>query len=66
VFDFGEWRSPVGGRRNPDGTVSFLTIGPGVMGFEFVIPKEGPATTLTLRDAQHEYVFKADGGTSSR
>jgi CubicO group peptidase (beta-lactamase class C family) len=66
VFDFGEWRSPVGGRHNPDGTVSFLTTGPGVMGFEFVIPKDGPAATLTLRDAQHEYVFKADGATSSR
>ena len=66
VFDFGEWRSPVATRRNPDGTVSFLTIGPGVMGFEFVIAANGPAATLTLRDAQHEYVFKADTPTSSR
>ena len=37
VFDFGEWRSEVASRRNPDGTVSFLTIAPGVGGFEFVV-----------------------------
>ncbi len=64
IFDFDEWRSPVATRRNPDGTVSFLTIGPGVMGFEFVIPGEGPAATLTLRDAQHEYVFEAAAPSS--
>ena len=26
IFDFGEWKSEVGSRRNPDGTVSFVTI----------------------------------------
>ena len=57
VFDFGEWRSEVASRRNPDGTVSFLTIAPGVGGFEFVVGR-GDARTLTVRDAQHEYVFR--------
>jgi hypothetical protein len=57
VFDFGEWRSDVASRRNPDGTVSFLTIAPGVGGFEFVVGG-GDARTLTVRDAQHEYVFR--------
>ena len=28
-FDFGEWKSEVASRRNPDGTVSFLTTAPG-------------------------------------
>ena len=37
----------------------------GVVGFEFVTPKDGPAATVTLHDAQHEYVFKADGATAS-
>ena len=56
VFDLGEWRSEMASRKNPDGTVSMVTITPGVFGFEFVIG-EGDARTLTVRDAQHEYVF---------
>jgi len=45
-------------RKNPDGTVSFLTTAPGIEGFEFVVGA-GPSKTLTTRDAQHEYVFEA-------
>jgi len=60
VFDFGEWRSEMASRRNPDGTVSFLTTSPGVAGFEFVVGG-GNARTLTVRDAQHEYVFSETG-----
>jgi CubicO group peptidase (beta-lactamase class C family) len=56
VFDFGEWRSEVASRRNPDGTVSFVTLAPGLVGFEFVVGS-GEKRTLTVRDAQHEYVF---------
>lgn len=56
VFDFSEWRSDVASRRNPDGTTSFITISPGVAGFEFVVGT-GAKKTLTLRDAQHEYEF---------
>ena len=58
VFDFGEWKSPMASRKNPDGTVSFLTTAPGIEGFEFVVGA-GPSKTLTTRDAQHEYVFEA-------
>jgi hypothetical protein len=56
VFDFGEWRSEVASRKNPDGTTSFITIAPGVMGLELVVGS-GAKRTLILRDAQHEYVF---------
>jgi CubicO group peptidase (beta-lactamase class C family) len=56
LFDFGEWRSEVASRKNPDGTVSFLTIAPGVQGLEFVVGS-GDKRTLIVRDAQHEYVF---------
>jgi len=56
TFDFGEWKSAVATRKNPDGTISFLTIAPGAMGFEFVVG-QGPKRTLITRDAQHEYVF---------
>ena len=56
IFDFGEWNSDVATKKNPDGTVSFVTIVPGVAGSEFVVGS-GPKRTLTMRDAQHEYVF---------
>ena len=56
VFDFGEWKSEVASRNNPDGTVSFTTIAPGINGLEFVVGSK-TKRTLVLRDAQHEYVF---------
>jgi CubicO group peptidase (beta-lactamase class C family) len=56
-FDFGEWASDVASRRNPDGTTSFITTVPGFAGLEFVAGKADGKRTLTLRDAQHEYVL---------
>ena len=56
VFDFGEWKSEVASRHNPDGSMSFLTTVPGMTGFEFVVGK-GTPRTLIVRDAQHEYTF---------
>ena len=58
IFDFGEFKSEVASRHNPDGTVSFITIVPGFTGLEFVM-KNGEKPTLVTRDAQHEYVFTA-------
>lgn len=55
-FDFGEFRSEVASRHNPDGSVSFLTTVTGFSGFELVVGA-GPGRTLIVRDAQHEYVF---------
>ena len=57
IFDFSEWKSEVASRKNPDGTISFITVVPGELGFEFVVGS-GAKRTLTLRDAQHEYVFE--------
>ena len=57
TFDFGEWSSEMASRKNPDGTISFVTVVPGFTGLEFVVGDK----TLTLRDAQHEYVFEARG-----
>jgi len=56
TFDFGEWKSEVGTRKNPDGTISFMTTSPGVNDFEFVVGS-GASRTLIARDGQHEYVF---------
>ena len=58
TFDFGEFRSEVASRRNPDGSLSFITTSPGISGFEFVVGT-GSTSTLVIRDAQHEYVFTA-------
>ena len=57
IFDFGEWRSAVASRKNDDGTVSFVTIVPGMDGFAFVIAEHDGKRRLVLRDAQHEYEF---------
>ena len=45
-------------RVNPDGTTSFITIVPGLTGFEFVVGSRNDRRTLTLRDPQHEYVYQ--------
>ena len=58
VFDFGEFKSEMASRHNPDGSVSFITTVPGFNGFEFVVGS-GANQTLIVRDAQHEYVFEA-------
>jgi hypothetical protein len=57
VFDFGEWKSPVASRKNDDGTVSMVTIAPGLGGFEFVVSDRDGKPALVVRDMQHEYVF---------
>lgn len=57
TFDFGEWKSEVATKKNPDGTLSFVTIAPGVPGVELVQGTANGKRTLTLRDSQHEYVF---------
>jgi hypothetical protein len=52
---------PSGARRNPDGTMSFISIDPGVRGFEFNAPgAEGVYTRLRLRDAQHVYEYASE------
>jgi CubicO group peptidase (beta-lactamase class C family) len=57
TFDFGEYATEVATKKNPDGTVSFITTVPGLSGLEFVVGAAGGKKTLTTRDAQHEYVF---------
>jgi CubicO group peptidase (beta-lactamase class C family) len=56
-FDFGEWASEMASRANPDGSTSVMTTAPGMIGFEFLPGRKDGKRTLTLRDAQHEYVM---------
>ena len=58
ICNFREFKSEVASRHNPDGTVSFITIVPGLSGFELVVGAAAKKT-LIARDAQHEYVFDA-------
>ncbi len=58
IFDFKEWKSPVASHKNDDGTTSFVTIAPGMVGFQLVVGVGADGTRqLIMRDAQHEYVF---------
>lgn len=57
AIDVGEWKADVATRHAPDGTVSLVTITPGITGVELVIGTADGKRTLTLRDGQHEYVF---------
>ncbi|MBV9648121.1 MAG: beta-lactamase family protein [Candidatus Eremiobacteraeota bacterium] len=57
AFSFGMLKSVVASRVNDDKTVSFITIEPGLEGFEFVAGSRDGRRTLTIRDAQHEYVY---------
>ena len=57
TFDFGEWKSKVASRKNDDGTLSFITVDPTNMGFDFVVAERSGKRALVTRDGQHEYVF---------
>ncbi len=59
IFDFGEFKSEVATVKNPDHTISFSTVVPGLNGLDFVAGAAGDRPTLTMRDGQHEYVFTA-------
>jgi hypothetical protein len=60
VFQFGGWKTHMATKMNPDGTTSFVSIDPGVRGFEFnAPPARGTYTRLTLRDPQHIYHYEA-------
>ncbi|PAX07317.1 serine hydrolase domain-containing protein [Sphingomonas lenta] len=56
-FRFASFGSPMATRRNDDGTTSFVTLEPTVLGFPFVVATEGGKRALIVRDSQHEYKF---------
>jgi len=60
MFDFGEFKSEVSSQPNPDGTTTFSTIQPGVIGFDFLAGEASSKPTLTIHDGQHEYVFTSN------
>lgn len=54
---FNGFDAEVATRKNDDGTISLVTIDPEFSGGEWVIGSVAGKKTLTLRDAQHVYVF---------
>ncbi|UZK65456.1 serine hydrolase domain-containing protein [Sphingomonas sp. M1-B02] len=48
---------PIATRKNPDGSVSLVSIGGGGIGVDASIGNKDRARTLTIRDSQHEYVY---------
>lgn len=50
---------PIATRGNPDGTVSIVSAGPGVIGLDALIGNKDGKRTLSVRDSQHEYLYTA-------
>lgn len=51
------WGTDMGSRSNADGTTSFISSTPGMIGLEMVAGSKDSKRTLVVRDSQHEYVF---------
>ena|SRR5579884_383534 len=57
-FQFGLWGSHMASRKNKDGTISLVTIDPGVGGFfNFVVTSQDGKPALITADGQHKYVY---------
>ncbi|MBV9271012.1 MAG: serine hydrolase, partial [Candidatus Eremiobacteraeota bacterium] len=59
IFDFGLWQTHVASQKNADGTISLVTIDPGIPGVPFVVQNENGKRQLVTRDGQHTYVYNA-------
>jgi CubicO group peptidase (beta-lactamase class C family) len=57
-FQFGLWGSYMASRKNEDGTISLVTMDPGVAGFfNFVVTTQNGKPALITADGQHKYVY---------
>jgi hypothetical protein len=56
-FAFRTMNTPVGTKKNEDGTMSFVALDPTLLFFPLVAGTRNGKRTLTARDGQHEYVF---------
>jgi hypothetical protein len=46
-------------RANSDGTVSIVSSGPGIVSLDALVGTVDGVRTLTVKDSQHEYVYRA-------
>jgi CubicO group peptidase (beta-lactamase class C family) len=61
TFEFVAWSSPVASRLESDGTTTYVTAKPNVLGFEFTAGIQDGKKVLIIRDGQHEYPFTETG-----
>ena len=54
--------TPLGTKRNEDGTDSVIATDALLLGSDWVVGNEGGRRTLTMRDGQHTYVFTEVAG----
>ena len=57
VLDAGEWQVEVARKKDRDGTIKLVSIGP-IAGLELVPTEQDGKMTLVLLDAQRSYVFE--------
>lgn len=56
--DAGSIEGPIATRKNPDGSISVVSIGPGVIDLDALIGVDrNKHRTLTVQDSQHNYVY---------
>ena len=55
-------KTAIGTKANDDGTHSIIMMTPGFFGFPLVVGENDGKRTLTLLDAQHNYVFVEEAG----
>ena len=48
---------PVATRKNEDGSVSLVSVGPGAIGVDALVGTKDGKRTLSIRDSQHEYLY---------
>jgi hypothetical protein len=61
TFRFASIACPMRVRREPDGSLTYVTAHPVLRGFAFAAREGESGQVLTIREGQHEYVFRADG-----
>jgi hypothetical protein len=59
VFDFGAWRSLVASRRDEHGAIAFVTVSPGVAGYEFRLEGPGARGAILLAGEGRAYRYTA-------
>ena len=57
TFAFRTMATPLGTRRNDDGTLSFVALDPTLLFLPLVVGAKNGKRTLLLRDGQHEFAF---------
>lgn len=55
------WRTPIGTKKNPDGTTSIVATAPFMLGMELLIGESENRKTLTINYAQDSFTFVESG-----